>query len=231
MVGDAQAEEPVVEGARSQELQGFEKRAQGCQPSQGETSNMKLLVYIDLRSFSLDRFVSLFLPIWLVINGPNLLQVDNVAGAFLVLMIGMGLSVVTAVVEFFWVSRSALANQNVRYIPWQTPKTANINTNSNWQFPSLIKRSSPDRQSEPFTEWSDVKLWSKRKKGSVHASRFLSQTNNGNLCNMCGLRTKSVPQLRFSCTGVLLACQNVPPTQARSSKFLRIKQCKKIHQN
>ena len=63
MVGDAQAEEPVVEGERSQELQGFEKRAQGCQPSQGETSNMKLLVYIDLRSFSLDRFVSLFLPI------------------------------------------------------------------------------------------------------------------------------------------------------------------------
>ena len=104
------------------------------------------------------------------------LQVDNVAGAFLVLMIGMGLSVVTAVVEFFWVSRSALANQNVRYIPWQTPKTANINTNSNWQFPSLIKRSSPDRQSEPFTEWSDVKLWSKRKKGSVYASRFLSQS-------------------------------------------------------
>ena len=46
MVGDAQAEEPVVEGARSEELQGFEKRAQGCQPSQGETSNMKLLEYI-----------------------------------------------------------------------------------------------------------------------------------------------------------------------------------------
>ena len=45
MVGDAQAEEPVVEGARSQELQGFEKRAQGCQPSQGETSNTKLLEY------------------------------------------------------------------------------------------------------------------------------------------------------------------------------------------
>ena len=45
MVGDAQAEEPVVEGERSQELQGFEKRAQGCQPSQGETSNMKLLTY------------------------------------------------------------------------------------------------------------------------------------------------------------------------------------------
>ena len=44
MEGDAQAEEPVVEGARSQELQGFEKRAQGCQPSQGETSNMKLLI-------------------------------------------------------------------------------------------------------------------------------------------------------------------------------------------
>ena len=174
MVGDAQAEEPVVEGERSQELQGFEKRAQGCQPSQGETSNVKLLEYIDLRSFSLDRFVSLFLPIWLVINGHNLLQVDNVAGAFLVLMIGMGLSVVTAVVEFFWVSRSALANQNVPYNPWQTPNTAKIHTSPNCQFPSIIKRSSPDWQSEPFTEWSDVKLWSKRQKGSVHASRFLS---------------------------------------------------------
>ena len=58
MVGDAQAEEPVVEGARSQELQGFEKRAQGCQPSQGETSNMKLLTHIDLRSFFSNRFVS-----------------------------------------------------------------------------------------------------------------------------------------------------------------------------
>ena len=46
MVGDAQAEEPVVEGERSQELQGFEERSQGCQPSQGETSNMKLLEYI-----------------------------------------------------------------------------------------------------------------------------------------------------------------------------------------
>ena len=46
MVGDAQAEEPVVEGERSQELQGFEKRAQGCQPSQGETPNMNLLNYI-----------------------------------------------------------------------------------------------------------------------------------------------------------------------------------------
>ena len=46
MVGDAQAEEQVVEGARSQELQGFEKRAQGCQPSQGETSTTKLLEYI-----------------------------------------------------------------------------------------------------------------------------------------------------------------------------------------
>ena len=157
------------------------------------------------------------------------LQVDNVAGAFLVLMIGMGLSVVTAVVEFFWVSRSALANQNVRYIPWQTPKTANINTNSNWQFPSLIKRSSPDRQSEPFTEWSDVKLWSKRQKGSIHASRFLSQTTT--IFATCELKTKLVLQLRFSCTGVLLACQNVPPTQARSSTFLRIKQCKKSTKN
>ena len=39
---------------------------------------------------------------------------DNVAGAFLVLVIGMGLSVITALVEFFWVSRSALANENVR---------------------------------------------------------------------------------------------------------------------
>ena len=46
MVGDAQAEEPVVEGERSQELQGFEKRAQGCQPSQGETPNVNLLNYI-----------------------------------------------------------------------------------------------------------------------------------------------------------------------------------------
>ena len=36
------------------------------------------------------------------------------AGAFLVLVIGMGLSVITALVEFFWVSRSALANENVR---------------------------------------------------------------------------------------------------------------------
>jgi len=45
-------------------------------------------------------------------KGASPLKVDNVAGAFLVLMIGMGLSVVTAVVEFFWVSRSALANQN-----------------------------------------------------------------------------------------------------------------------
>ena len=128
------------------------------------------------KAFFSNRFVRLFLSITLVINGRNLLQVDNVAGAFLVLMIGMGLSVVTAVVEFFWVSRSALANQNVRYIPWQTAKTANINTNLNWQFPSIIKRSSPDWQSEPFTEWSDVKLWPKRKKGSVLASRFLSQT-------------------------------------------------------
>ena len=179
MVGDAQAEEPVVEGARSQELQGFEKRAQGCQPSQGETSNMKLLwIYIDLRSFFSNRFVCLFLSIWLVIDSHNLLQVDNVAGAFLVLMIGMGLSVVTAVVEFFWVSRSALANQNVRYVLWQTPNTAKIHTSPNCQFPSKIKRSSPDWQSEPFTEWSDVKLWSKRQKGFVHASRFLSQATS-----------------------------------------------------
>ena len=36
------------------------------------------------------------------------------AGAFLVLVLGMGLSVITALVEFFWVSRSALANENVR---------------------------------------------------------------------------------------------------------------------
>ena len=35
------------------------------------------------------------------------------AGAFLVLVLGMGLSVITALVEFFWVSRSALANENV----------------------------------------------------------------------------------------------------------------------
>ena len=132
--------------------------------------------YIDLRSFYSNRFVCLFLSIWLVIDSHNLLQVDNVAGAFLVLMIGMGLSVVTAVVEFFWVSRSALANQNVRYVLWQTPNTAKIHTSPNCQFPSKIKRSSPDWQSEPFTEWSDVKLWSKRQKGSVHASRFLSQT-------------------------------------------------------
>ena len=131
-------------------------------------------IYIDLRSFSSKRFVCLFLSIWLVINGHNLLQVDNVAGAFLVLMIGMGLSVVTAVVEFFWVSRSALANKNVRYILWQTPKTAKTHC----KFPSKIKRSSPDWQSEPFTEWSDVKLWSKRQKGLVHASRFLSQTTS-----------------------------------------------------
>ena len=41
-------------------------------------------------------------------------QVDNVAGAFLVLVIGMGLSIITALVEFFWVSRGALADQNVR---------------------------------------------------------------------------------------------------------------------
>ena len=122
--------------------------------------------------------ICLFLSIWLVINGHNLLQVDNVAGAFLVLMIGMGLSVVTAVVEFFWVSRRALANQNVRYVLWQTPNTAKIHTSPNCQFPSKIKRSSPDWQSEPFTEWSDVKLWSKRQKGSVHASRFLSQTTS-----------------------------------------------------
>ena len=133
-------------------------------------------IYIDLRSFFSKRFVCLFLSIWLVIDSHNLLQVDNVAGAFLVLMIGMGLSVVTAVVEFFWVSRSALANQNVRYVLWQTPNTAKIHTSPNCQFPSKIKRSSPDWQSEPFTEWSDVKLWSKRQKGSVHASRFLSQT-------------------------------------------------------
>ena len=123
-------------------------------------------------------FVCLFLSIWLAINGLNLLQVDNVAGAFLVLMIGMGLSVVTAVVEFFWVSRSALANQNVRYILWQTPNTAKTLTSPNCQFPSKIKRSSPDWQSEPFTEWSDVKLWSKRQKGFVHASRFLSQATS-----------------------------------------------------
>ena len=58
MVGDAQAEEPVVEGARSQELQGFEKRAQGCQPSQGETSNMKLIIYIDLGSFFFEHICS-----------------------------------------------------------------------------------------------------------------------------------------------------------------------------
>jgi len=45
-------------------------------------------------------------------KGANALKVDNVAGAFLVLVIGMGLSVITALVEFFWVSRGALANQN-----------------------------------------------------------------------------------------------------------------------
>ena len=135
MVGDAQAEEPVVEGARSQELQGFEKRAQGCQPSQGETSNMKLLITYWPDKLFFEQ-ICLFLSIWLIITGHNLLQVDNVAGAFLVLMIGMGLSVVTAVVEFFWVSRSALANQNVQYIPWQTPKTAKIHTSPNCQFPT-----------------------------------------------------------------------------------------------
>ena len=38
------------------------------------------------------------------------------AGAFLVLVLGMGLSVITALVEFFWVSRGALANENVRQL-------------------------------------------------------------------------------------------------------------------
>ena len=60
----------------------------------------------------------------------------------------------------------------------QTPNTAKTHTSPNCQFPSKIKRSSPDWQSEPFTEWSDVQFWSKRQKGSVHASRFLSQTTS-----------------------------------------------------
>ena len=46
-------------------------------------------------------------------KGASALKLDNVAGAFLVLVLGMGLAVVTTLAEFFWQSRGMLANQNV----------------------------------------------------------------------------------------------------------------------
>ena len=61
------------------------------------------------------------------------------AGAFLVLVLGMGLSVITALVEFFWVSRSALANENVGQLIRRTNKMKYVELNP----------PSPDRQGEP----------------------------------------------------------------------------------
>ena len=41
------------------------------------------------------------------------LTVENVAGAFLVLIIGMTLASITAIMEFLWDSRRILTNENV----------------------------------------------------------------------------------------------------------------------
>ena len=52
-------------------------------------------------------------------KGASPLQLNNVAGAFLVLVLGMGLSVITALIEFLWVSRKIFSNQNVsKLFPW-----------------------------------------------------------------------------------------------------------------
>ena len=41
---------------------------------------------------------------------------ENVAGAFLVLIMGMTLASITAIIEFLWDSRRILTNENVRII-------------------------------------------------------------------------------------------------------------------
>ena len=141
MVGDAQAEEPVVEGARSQELQGFEKRAQGCQPSQGETSNMKLIIYIDLRSFFFEHicsfvFVNMTCYKWSQFaaggqRGWSFPGVDDRDGS----LCCDGCSRV-------FLGFKKRVGKPKRTI--QTPNTAKTHTSPNCQFPSKIKRSSPD---------------------------------------------------------------------------------------
>ena len=46
-------------------------------------------------------------------KGASALKVDNVAGAFLVLLLGIILATITALIEFFWTSRKIFANKNV----------------------------------------------------------------------------------------------------------------------
>ena len=47
-------------------------------------------------------------------KGAKPLNLANVSGAFLVLILGIVLSTITAIIEFLWKSRKILANQNVR---------------------------------------------------------------------------------------------------------------------
>ena len=57
------------------------------------------------------------------------LTVENVAGAFLVLIIGMTLASITAIVEFLWDSRSILTNENVIIVvvdDWLKPSITSL---------------------------------------------------------------------------------------------------------
>lgn len=47
-------------------------------------------------------------------GGAKALDLDNVAGAFLVLIIGMTLATITAFIEFLWDSRAILTSENVK---------------------------------------------------------------------------------------------------------------------
>jgi hypothetical protein len=76
-------------------------------------------------------------------KGASALKLDNVAGAFLVLVLGMGLSVITAFTEFFWGSRKHLATENVR--------VGNSATEHNLPFAV--------RQMQPYEERGSFKLW------------------------------------------------------------------------
>ena len=49
-------------------------------------------------------------------GGAKALDLDNVAGAFLVLIIGMTLATITAFIEFLWDSRAILTSENVKKV-------------------------------------------------------------------------------------------------------------------
>ena len=83
--------------------------AKGSQKLQG------CIIFFYVLSFNFKFFQALR-------NAPKTakaLTLANVAGAFLVLILGMGLSTVTAFIEFLWTSRKIFSNENVSIMKYQ----------------------------------------------------------------------------------------------------------------